>query len=214
MKYYLILFTLLFLSSTALAQEPGTPPPPTMPPGAERMMSRQVDQNISYPDSVQFYAAFKELFPLIRPTPSVKERAEISYNRMLRMLKQRGVDSAKGHDTAMAAIDKSMDEKLLYNAYREAFSAEELKSMVVFFKTPAGKHYLEVEGKLMDSRTKAIDQYVNRTISMAVAPMEKPIERKPRPGAPGMPPGMPGMPPGAPGAPPVPQPPPTPPPHD
>jgi hypothetical protein len=211
MKYYLVLFTVFFIASTALAQGPGTPPM-MPPPGGQRMMPHQTRPDTAYADSVQFNATFKELYPLIRPTPNVQERAEATYTRMLRMFKQRGVDSAKGYDSAMAAIDKSKDQKILFKAYREAFSAEELKAMVTFFKTPAGKHYLEVESKLVDARSKAIDQYVNQTINMAVAPMEKPMERKPRPGMPGAP-GAPGAPP-SPGAPPVPPVPPTPPNHD
>jgi len=218
MKYNFILFTFLFISSAALAQEPGgAPPPPMMPPGGESMMppSRDRKPAIAYPDSVQFNATFKELYPLIRPTPTVQERAETVFTRNLRMFKSRGVDSAKAYDTAMAAIDKSRDQKILFKAYREAFTAEELKSMVAFFKTPAGKHYLEVESKMLDARTKSIDIYVQQTIGSAVAPMEKPVERKPRPrpGMPGAPPGAPGMP-GAPGDPQAPPPPPTPPSHE
>jgi len=215
MKKYLILSTLLIVSTTAFAQGPGTPPP-----GGGAMMRSPFDRNkpaIAYPDSVQFKAEFKELLPLIRPTPSVAERAETSYLHMWRMLKARGVDSVKGHDTAMAAIDKSQDEKILFNSYREAFTAEELKPIVAFFKTAAGKHYLEVENKLMEGRGPMLDRYIQQTISRAVAPMEKPIERpKPRPGMPGtrpMPGGgtpTPGTP-SEPGTAPTPAPPPTPP---
>jgi hypothetical protein len=200
MKYSFILLTVLFIASTAFGQEPGMTPPPMTPTGMT--MSRQMKPPVDYSDSVKFNATFKELFPLIRPMPTVQERAQFAFTRMLRMFKQRGVDSARAYDTIMKLIDKSRDEKILFNAYRENFTAEELKSIVAFFKTPAGKHYLEIEDKVMSARTKMIDQYVQQTVTAAVAPMEKPIERKPRPGMPGGPPM-----PGAPGAPPVPPPP-------
>ncbi len=151
----------------------------------------------SYPDSTAFNAAFKELLPLIKPSPGIKERAESDLSHMGRMMQARGIDSAKAHDTVMMKIDQNMDEKILYNAYRSQFSAQELQSMVPFFKTPAGKHYLEVESHLVSARNGEIDQYVRSTVQRIVTPMGKPMGKpvetpngmKPNiPGRPGMPP--------------------------
>src|ERR1700733_7068311 len=154
MKKYLVLSVLLFASS-AFAQQPGMPPQM----GGGRMMGAPPMEKkpyVAYADSVQFKAQFKELLPLIRPTPTVQERAEKMFARMAPMFKTRGVDSAKAYDTVMKSIDKSKDEEILFDAYREAFSAEELKTVTTFFKSPAGKHYLEVEGKLSDARGRLI----------------------------------------------------------
>lgn len=192
MKY---LLTFLFLSLGTVQAVSQTKAPAAHP--------STVTHEVTKADSAKLKAAFKELFPLIRPTPTVKERAEMNLKRMSRMFTMQGIDSAKAHDSVMAAINPNEDEVLLYNAYAENFSPDELKSLATFFKTPAGKHYLEVEQRLINGRQQ-VEQYINRTISMVTAPMRKPTERKPgAPGAPGMPPRMrPGMRP-APGQPPT-----------
>ena len=132
-----------------------------------------------YKDSVQFKAEFNALYPLIRPTPNVRERAEAMLGRMGPMFRARGIDSVKARDTAMNAIDPAMDKKLLFDAYRAEFSASELKPLAAFFKTPAGKHFLEVEGRLFLARNGEIDQYIARTIYRAIMPMMKPMPPRP-----------------------------------
>jgi hypothetical protein len=136
-------------------------------------------------DTVKLRAAFKELYPLIRPAQSMKERTELALRRMDRMFKMQGVDSAKAHDSVMAAINPNQEEEILYNVYADNFSPDEIKAFAAFFKTPAGKHYLEVENRLTGARQQS-EQYINRTINLVTAPMRKP--REPRdPNAPGMP---------------------------
>jgi len=130
-----------------------------------------------YADSVQFNKAFAALYPLLKPTPTITERAEITFSRMGRMLKARGVDSTAAHDSLLKALDPTMDRKILFDTYRSAFTAKELESLVAFFKTPVGKHYLEIENRLLDARSHSLDQYVQRTISMTVVPLEKPVPR-------------------------------------
>jgi hypothetical protein len=214
MKNIVTFLSFLFIVSTASAQmtipPPGTHPvpPPGMPPGGAPPgqippMQQQMLKS-SYPDSTAFNAAFKELFPLIRPTPTIKERAETMLGHMGHLFQARQIDSAKAYDSVMKVIDHSMDEKILFNAYRLQFTAEELKSMIAFFKTPAGKHYLEVESRLVSARNGEIDQYVNKTVNRTVMPMGKQPETPPsmRGGAPGSM-GHPGMPP-APPTPPTP----------
>ena len=183
---------------------------PAMPPGSHPPAHPGMEMTVlksSYPDSTAFNAAFKELLPLIRPTPTIKERAETMIGHMGHMFQARGIDSAKAYDSVMKNIDPAMDEKLLFNAYRAQFSAEELKSMIPFFKTAAGKHYLEVEAHLVSARTSEIEMYVNRTVNKTVMPMGKQMEMPPslRTGAPptahpGMtpPPNQPAPPPSAP----------------
>ena len=144
-------------------------------------------KDVTYKDSVQFKKEFKELYPLIKPTPNVRERTETAFERMSRSFKPRGIDSAKAYDSVMKHLDPTMDEKILFDAYRAEFSAEELKSLVAFFKTPAGKHYLEVQPRLLAAHGQ-IDQYVMHTINQVIMPMSKPMQRPT--GAPprGMPP--------------------------
>jgi Uncharacterized protein conserved in bacteria (DUF2059) len=186
-KYFLS-FLLLFTASLAFT------PSIHAQPGMMPMMhdAPAPVKHGPYKDSVQFKEDFKELYPFIRPTPNVKERAQTMIGKMAPMLKSRGIDSVKAYDTAMKALDLSIDEKLLFDAYRAEFSADELKPLATFFKTPVGKHYLEVEAHLVAARSTAIDQYIAGTIYHSVMPMMKPG------GGPGMQP-HPGM-----GQPPIP----------
>src|ERR1019366_7778576 len=164
MKHIVTLFILLIMASSATAQtmQPMQPPmPPGTHPGHPPMETTAPVLKASYPDSVKFTAAFNELYPLIRTTPNIKERAESMVNHMGRTFQTRGLDSAKVLDSVMNAIDQYKDEKLLFAAYRAQFSAEDLKSMILFFKTPAGKHYLEIESQLFNARNGEIDRYVN-----------------------------------------------------
>jgi hypothetical protein len=186
MKNIVFVLSLFLMASTASAQSQGRPP---MPPGVRPGMEPMATLKSSYPDSAAFQTEFNELYLLIKPTPDIQERTETSLKRMAQMFKTRGIDSAKAYDSVKKAIDPSMDQKILFNAYRSQFSAEELKTIVAFFKTPAGKHYLEVENKLFPARNAEIDQYVGRTVNKVVMPMGKP----PAPGAPRPGMGRPGM---------------------
>lgn len=179
--------------------------PPGVHPGHPPMETTTMLKR-SYPDSVAFKAEFKELYPLIKPTPDIHERAETMFQRMSRMFKARGIDSAVAYDSVMKALNPAKEEEILYDAYRANFSAEELKAIVEFFKTPAGKHYLEVENAMMMARNTDIDRYVNQTIQRTIMPMAKPVA--PAPGGPQS--GMPPMPPHHPLPPNAPVPPPAP----
>jgi Uncharacterized protein conserved in bacteria (DUF2059) len=197
MKHIVTFLSVLLMASAAFAQTPGMPPP--MQPGAHPMhtpvpMEATVLKS-SYPDSTAFNAAFKELFLLIRPTPNVKERVETMFSHISRGFQVRGIDSAKAYDSVMREVDFSKDEKILFAAYRAQFSAEEIKSMIPFFKSSAGKHYLEVEGHLVNARNGEIDRYVNQTVNEITRPMGKQPQPSPpmrKPLAPNM--GQPGMP--------------------
>ena len=171
MKYLFILTSVLFLTSAASAQV--RRPMGNLPPG--RTLGHESTER--YADSAAFEEAFKELYPLIKPTPTIRERTEIMFDRMVRMYKARGVDSAAAHDSVMKVIDPEMDRKLIYDVYRGAFTAKEISALATFFKSPVGKHYLEVEDRIVEGRTRMIEQYVTRTISSTVMPMEKPMER-------------------------------------
>ncbi len=200
MKNIVTFLSFLFIVSTASAQiktpPPGTPPmpPPGMPPPGGHMGEPPTPMlKSSYPDSTAFNAEFKELFQIIKPTPSIKERAEAMLGRMGHLFQVRQIDSVKAYDSVMKVLDHNMDEKILFNAYRAQFTAEELKTMIPFFKTPTGKHYLEVEPHLIAARNGEIDQYVNKTVNRTVMPMGKQPETPPSmrggaPGSMGMPP--------------------------
>ncbi|SRR5581483_2032596 len=171
MKYFLSLLFAFTFAGLAQAQ-----------PGAMRMAPPSNAHHEVYKDSAQFKAAFKELYPLIKPTPNVRERTQMMFERMSRMFKARDIDSAAAYDSVMKALDPNMDEKLLFDAYRAQFSAEELKALTAFFKTPAGKHYLEVGSRLQMASGSELDQYISRTIAMAIRPMMKLPEHPAMPG--------------------------------
>ncbi len=130
-------------------------------------------KHATYKDSTQFNAEFNALYPLIRPTPSVRERTVKMFQQMSGIFEARGMDSAKAYAIAMKAIDPTMDKKILFNAYRAEFTAKELKPIIAFFKTPAGRHYLKVEDRLVKARNGAIEEYIARTIYGALLPMMK-----------------------------------------
>lgn len=180
MKYYLS-FLLLFVFVTATSAQPGMIPP--MHPGMMPNMHPVVNHG-PYKDSVEFKKAFEELYPLIRPTPNVRESAEAMLSHMGPMLRTRGIDSAKAYDTAMKALDPNLDRTILFNAYRAEFSAEEMKSLVAFFKTPVGQHYLEVEGQIVMARTREIQEGVAQTVYRALEPMMRAAAPKPDHSAP------------------------------
>jgi hypothetical protein len=205
MKHILTLFSLLCITSSVFAQTPGTPPPGMpgqgMPPPMRMggTMPQPVVLKSSYPDSTAFNEEFKQLYPLIKPTPSITERAEMILAHSGNLYHNQGVDSVKARDSVMARLNPHMDDTLLYRAYRAQFTAEELKPIIAFFKTPAGKHFLEVESYTMSARTGQIDQYVKSNVHNVLSKMAKPVEmpngmrKPPAPGS--MPPGM--MPPGS-----------------
>ncbi len=130
----------------------------------------------SYPDSTAFKAAFKELYPLVKPTPSITERAETILMHSGSLYHNQGVDSVKAHDSVMAILNPHMDDTLLYRAFRAQFTADELKPMIAFFKTPAGKHYLEVESYIISARSGQVDQYVKSNVHYVLSKMGKPVE--------------------------------------
>jgi hypothetical protein len=199
MKNIVIFLSFLLMASGAFAQNSGTlpggvPPPPPMSGGAHiphPPMETTVLKS-SYPDSTAFNAAFKELYAIIKPTPTIKERAETMIEHMSHMFQARGIDSVAAYDSVMKALDLNKDEKILFIAYRAQFTAEEIKAMIPFFKTPTGKHYLEVESHLVTARNGEINQYVNQTVNNALRPMNKGVMTPPsmRSNAPGM--GQPG----------------------
>ena len=192
MKYLIaILFLTLFsVNGFAQSESSAIARGPAMKPGIPASKAE-----VKYPDSTAFNAEFKELYPLIKPTPTVSERTDRTFEMMSRMFKARGVDSAKAYEAVMKSVDKSMDQKILFDEYRKNFTAEELKSIIAFYKSPAGKHFLEVEGPLMQARGQAIDSYVHREIAMTITPLMKPVTPQER-GAMnhGIPPGHPGAP--------------------
>jgi len=183
MKYLITILFLPLLYAMSFAQRSPVERPTVaahgtgFAPGRTLGEGEGVNPAEKYSDSVQFKAEFKELYALIKPTPTVSERAERSFESMSRMFKARGVDSVATYDSVMKVLDQSMDEKILYETYRRDFSAEELKPLIAFFKTSAGKHYLEIEGQLMAARSQAIDGYVRRTITSVITPMMKPMTR-------------------------------------
>lgn len=202
MKYLLSILTFSLISTLAIAQATKQAPKSTSKSAAKESAAEKKGNPRA--DSLKFEAAFKELFPLIRPTQTIKERGQTNLARMSRMFKAQGIDSAKAYDSALAALNPNEDEKILSDAFRGTFSAEEIKSLVAFFKSPTGKHYLEVEPRIMGARNSMIEQYVQRTINQVIMPMRKPMEHRPGqmpPGGPGMRgrPGQPGMNPGGPG---------------
>jgi len=174
MKYFLPFLFVCFLTSMALALSANAQP--------GMMPMRNFHAPVThgpYKDSVEFKTEFDVLYPLIRSTPNVRERAAMMFARMAPMLKARGIDSAKAYDTAMKAIDPMMDKTMLFEAYRAEFSADELKPLAAFFKTPAGKHYLEVEPQLAAARNGDLDRYIARTMYTSILPMMKPMPPRP-----------------------------------
>ncbi len=158
MKYF---FSLLFLSlSVSAFAQPGYAP-----------TRLETKPNTIYKDSAEFNKVFAELYPLIKPTPNPRERAEAMLSHLGMQFRARGIDSAKAYDTAMKAIDPNMDREILYDAYRKEFTAQELKSLVNFFKMPVGTHYLEVEGSLFAARNSMIQEAVARKVFEAIMPM-------------------------------------------
>jgi hypothetical protein len=166
-----------FLSVSAFAQQVHKPMLGDMQPG------RSVVDPPSkpHPDSAKFNAAFRELYALVKTPPGVKERTNAQWQRMWRMFKARGLDSIIAYDSIMHVLDTNMDRKILYNEYRDQFTAEELQAVVDFMKTPAGKRYMEVEPRLLAARTGAVDQYVRSTITAVTQPMLM-VKGLPQPG--------------------------------
>lgn len=160
-----ILVAFLLCASTAFAQVK-KPMIGNLPPGRSLEPVHK-----PHADSVKFNAAFRELYPIIKPPGSVREHAEAQWAHMWRMYKTRGLDSLVTHDSIMHAIDTNMQYDILYNEYRDQFSAEELQSLVGFFKSAAGKHFLEVEPRLFAARNGALDQYVRSTMNSVTTPM-------------------------------------------
>ncbi len=193
MKYLAMLLVLCAMSSSGSAQT-SKEPQTSLPPGRT---SAPATPAKSYPDSVKFKEAFKEIYALIKPPIGIRERTTQTFLQMSRNFKARGVDSSVAWDSVKKKIDTTMDEKLMFDAYRKEFTAEELKAVTVFMKSPAGKHYFEVEQHLNNAKSQ-LASYVQRSVSSTIGPMMKPIERPAGAnnrlgGTPGHRPGLPGM---------------------
>src|ERR1041385_4725830 len=173
MKYFLSLVLVSLVAVSASAQSRASK---TLAP-KETVAKEAVSKEGVKVDSAKLKAAFKELYPLIRPVQTIKEHAESSLLTRERMFKMQGVDSAKAHDSVMAVLDPTMDEKLYFDTYAANFTPEEMKALATFFKAPGGRHFLEVEPRLGTARAQ-VDQYINRTITIVTNPMRKPIERR------------------------------------
>jgi hypothetical protein len=177
-----LVLAFLFIASAAIAQPTKQPVLGNLPPG--RSLVEPVKK--SYPDSTKFNATFHELYAAIKPASSVHERFNLQWNRMWRMFKARGLDSVVAIDTILKALDTNMDYKILYNEYRDQFSADELQEVTRFVKSPAGKKFLEAEPRLIAARTGAVDQYVRSTITNITTPMMM-VKGLPQPGEPAAP---------------------------
>jgi len=182
--------TLVFLlfASAAIAQPTKQPVLGNLSPGRSLVEPAKK----SYPDSTKFNATFHELYAAIKAPSSVHDRFMLQWNRMWRMFKARGLDSLIAYDSITHVLDTNMDYKILYNEYRDQFSAEELQAVTQFVKSPAGKKYLEAEPRLIAARTGAVDQYVRSTITNVTTPMMMVKGLPQSPHQPGMPqPGVP-----------------------
>jgi len=124
----------------------------------------------SYADSAAFQKAFAELFPLIRPQATIKDRTMQNFAMNSRRLDLTSQDSLRLLDSVLKTIDASRDEQILFASYRAVFTAEEIKGLAAFLKTPAGKHFLEVEPRLMQARTSEIERYISGVVSKALMP--------------------------------------------
>src|SRR5438876_1170564 len=114
MKHLICVLTISIIATvavaTAYAQKPkagGLAPGRTMEAGKAAEGTPG-----THADSVKFQTAFKELYSLIKPVPSVTERADLAFKQMSRGFKQQGIDSAKAFDSVMATVDKTEDERI------------------------------------------------------------------------------------------------------
>ena len=176
---------LLVLATAALAQDAPTKPTQLtakspaqlgkMPPG--RSMGIPPPNTESYPDSVEFKALWKQLYPIIRPTKSVRERFDGFFKSPgnLHNLKMHQVDSAEAYKNCVAALDTTMLEQSYFNLWRKDFTAAELKQIVPFIKTEAGKHFMDVAPSLTSGTSSQVDGYVRRTMMSTITPMQKPL---------------------------------------
>lgn len=183
-KYLVIAFALVAtstfaLSTSALAQAPEKKPakPTREPAGRTLKPSKEMALKESYPDSVEFKKAFEELYSIVKPEESIKERTEKVFKQQSRTFTRNGIDSAKAHEAVFAAIDPNMDREIIYTTYRTSLTAEELKSWIAFIKTPAGKKILEVGNRLLTSSESKVDQTIRRTVSNAIASLRKPVQK-------------------------------------
>jgi hypothetical protein len=183
---YLILALGLFVGTSAIAQEQQASPKskptkerPAKPEGGEPGRTMKASRGsgklaATYADSTEFNKAFDELYAIIKPTVTVKDRAEKIFLSQTRTFARTGVDSAKAYEAVMKAVDPKLDHQLIYTTYRAQLTAEELRGWVSFLKTPAGKKILEVGEKLLAADDRLIESQVRRSVNTAIAPLRQP----------------------------------------
>jgi hypothetical protein len=190
----LLLTYSMLLSTAAMAQErsgavvrPMEPPPlPPGPDGNPHVPGRALlnpSQPVlakHYADSAAFDALFPKLYVHLKPTMSIRERVDKQFKQLSRMFKARGIDSAEAYGKVMKELDTNADRETIYRTYRANLSAEEVKAYLAFVSTPAGKHILEVQPKLMSANLE-LDQYIHRAVGIVITPMQRPLTP---PGAP------------------------------
>ena len=149
----------------------GTPPHPI--PGLRPGLLPTLSENHQklYRDSTEFNKIFEQLYPVVRPVVSMHDKADLQLRRLIHFLTARGIDSLAAYRKGMAAIDTSLEHEVLFRAWRDNFNAKELSTLLTFFRTPLGKHLLEVEEQLVFARTRELDNYVTRTIAGVLSPM-------------------------------------------
>ncbi len=205
----------LFVASGSMAQKPSAPAPktatgtavavPNTKPGMDKGMDKGAKspapagqmpagrsvapppppQEIKYADSVAFKAAWKQLYPIIKPSRSLVERLDLDFRSPAnqRTFKVREVDSVLAYKKCKEALDTNMMEQTYFKTYRKEFTAEQLKQVAAFLQTPAGTHFFLVANSLVTVPKTQIDTYVHGVVQKTVAPLMKPF-KPPVPGSP------------------------------
>ena len=184
----LFIFALIFFScSIAFSQED---PHPVIMSG--RTIAPTTPK--SYADSEEFTKLFKEFYPSIKPSKSVKEQADQYFQSMSRSFAMQGIDSAEAAKAAFKNLDSKAFEKIYFDIYRRNLSAKELKKYIAFMETPEGKHIAEVWSNLQRGTSEAT-MYVARTLNLNLTPIRQAAREKMEKEHPNQQPGMlsPGM---------------------
>ena len=167
----LFIFALiLFSCSIAFSQED---PHPVIMPG--RTIAPTTPK--SYADSEEFTKLFKEFYPSIKPSKSVKEQAGQYFQSMSRSFAMQGIDSAEAAKAAFKNLDSKAFEKIFFDIYRRNLSAKELKKYIAFMETPEGKHIAEVWSNLQRGTSEAT-MYVARTLNLNLTPIRQAAREK------------------------------------
>ena len=141
-------------------------------------------------DSVEFMKTFKELYPMIAPTRSVKLEAEDYLNRISRSFRMQGIDSVEAVKIAMTNLDTNAFYKIYLDVYRKNLTAKELKKYLEFLKTPEGRKISGILPNLQRASTDA-NAYISRTVNTNLTPLRQEAskkmlkERPPKLGTPG-----------------------------